>query len=156
MSIAFFEFPAQKSEKARNRVRFQWLSNLQLVWWALVFGLALWFCISRNGRSCRALPVWSYLFLLSALAFPWRGPAAPTAVPPAPTGPAKAPFPPGWTGELPHLPLRAAHRDAFVTVQTVCFQSQNHKNIKTFAEVFSLFFFFPRYRIIFILLSITH
>lgn len=105
-------------------------------------------------------PVRSYLFSLSALGFPQQGPAAPTPIPPAPTGPAKAPFPPGWTGEGHHLPLRAAHRDAFVnralqeeaTVHTVCFQSQNHKTLKHSLS----FLFFSTMHVSFLAFSPLH
>lgn len=78
-----------------------------------MFGFALW--IWGHNMVCHAQcsPFRSYLFFLSALCFLW--PVGPTPVPLAPTGPAQAPFPPHLMGGPPHPPLRATHRDAFVS-----------------------------------------
>lgn len=64
---------------------------------------------------CPYSPFRSYLFLLAARGCLRRQPAAPTPVPPAPSGPAGAPCPPRSMGGPSHFLQRAAHRDAFVS-----------------------------------------
>lgn len=64
---------------------------------------------------CPYSPFRSYLFLLAARGCLRRRPAAPTPVPPAPSGPAGAPSPPRSMGGPSHFLQRAAHRDAFVS-----------------------------------------
>lgn len=80
-----------------------------------MFGLALWIWGHKMVCHAQCSPFRSYLFFLSSLGFLQQWPVAPTLVPLAPTGPAQAPFPPRSMGGLPHLPLRATHRDAFVS-----------------------------------------
>lgn len=149
MSTGFFQFPAQKSRKAQSRVRLRWLFNLRLVWWAPMFGLALWFCGSQNGGS-RGAPPHQVLPVLSlSCGFSVAGPCCSHSSPFGSHWSREGSFSSWLDGRAASPPSESCTQRCLcqprsreeATVQTVCFQSQNHKTLKHSLRFFFFFFF---------------